>query len=149
MEVGNQEVLGSGAASMERLEAAATLLEKMVAWLEDRQTALAGDVQKIVATVEQNSDISRGEQELERKLEQAEEQIAELKTQAAHAAHADVKTITARKTLPAATVQLLSKQGLDELDRVDAGALDAALAGLSLEQRIAVKAQLLRAGSLS
>lgn len=146
MEVGNQEVLGSGAASMERLEAAATLLEKMVAWLEDRQTALAGDVQKIVATVEQNSDISRGEQELERKLEQAEEQIAELKAQAAHA---EVKTITARKTLPAATVQLLSKQGLDELDRVDAGALDAALAGLSLEQRIAVKAQLLRAGSLS
>ncbi len=146
MELGNQEVLEPGVASMERLEAAATLLEKMVAWLDERQIALAGDVQKIVATVEQNSDISRREHELEGKLAAAEEQIAELKAQGSHT---EVKTVAARKTLPAATVQLLSKQGLDELDRVDAGALDAALAGLSLEQRIAVKAQLLRAGSLS
>ena len=56
---------------------------------------------------------------------------------------------SARKTLPAATTQLLAKQGISMLDSVEAGALDAALTGLSLEQRIAVKAQLLRAGLLS
>lgn len=144
MEVVNQEVLEQTGESMGRLAAAATLLEKTVAWLEERQAALAGDVQKIVATVEQNNDTSRREQELERKLAEAQDQIAELKAQATQ-----TETRIARKTLPAATVQLLSKQGLDELDRVDAGALDAALAGLSLEQRIAVKAQLMRAGSLA
>lgn len=143
MEVGNQEVLDTTGESMGRLAAAATLLEKTVAWLEERQAALAGDVQKIVATVEQNHDSSHREHELEQKLAAAELQIAELKAQAAH-----VETRT-RKTLPAATVQLLSKQGLEELDHIDAGTLDAALEGLSLEQRIAVKAQLMRSGSLT
>jgi hypothetical protein len=144
MEVSNQEVLQETGESMGRLAAAATLLEKTVAWLEERQAALAGDVQRIVATVEQSNETSRREQDLERKLAEAELQISELKAQAAH-----TETRTARKTLPAATAQLLSKQGIDELDRVDAGALDAALEGLSLEQRIAVKAQLMRAGSLA
>ncbi|HVJ08785.1 MAG TPA: hypothetical protein VM554_10400 [Acidisarcina sp.] len=145
MELDNREVLDSEAGSLERLEAAATLLEKTVALLEQGRAALAGDVQKIVATVEQNNEGSRREQELEQKLMAAEEEIAELRAQAAQR---EVKTSAARKTLPAATVQLLSKQGLEDLDRVEAGSLDAALAGLSLEQRIAVKAQLLRAGSL-
>jgi hypothetical protein len=43
---------------------------------------------------------------------------------------------------------LLAKQGL-ALDSIEAGTLDAALASLSLEQRFAVKAQLLRAGLVS
>jgi hypothetical protein len=43
---------------------------------------------------------------------------------------------------------LLAKQGVT-IDTIEAGALDAALASLSIEQRIAVKAQLLRAGLLS
>ncbi len=42
--------------------------------------------------------------------------------------------------------QFLSRQGITTLDSIEAGALDAALNGLSLEQRLAVKAQLLRAG---
>ena len=42
-------------------------------------------------------------------------------------------------------VNLLAKQGV-ALESLEAGALDAALVSLSLEQRIAVKAQLLRAG---
>jgi len=56
---------------------------------------------------------------------------------------------TARQTLPPSTTQLLAKQGLSTLDSIQAGTLDAALTGLSLEQRIAVKAQLLRAGMLT
>ena len=42
---------------------------------------------------------------------------------------------------------LLAKQGVT-VDSMEAGALDAALVSLSLEQRIAVKAQLMRAGLL-
>ena len=52
-----------------------------------------------------------------------------------------------RKTLPASAASLLAKHGIDQLDQVNAGALDTALDnGLSLEQRIAVKSQLMRAG---
>jgi len=54
-----------------------------------------------------------------------------------------------RKTLPASTAHLLAKGGITTLESIEAGALDAALIGLSLEQRIAVKAQLMRAGALA
>jgi predicted RNase H-like nuclease (RuvC/YqgF family) len=145
MEGINQDAQDSTQESMSRLEAAATLLEKTIAWLEERQAEMAGDVQKIVATVEQSGECSRREHELEKRLAEAETQIAELKSQNIPVAAA---ASTARRTLPAATVQLLSKQGIEDLDRVDASSLDAALTGLSLEQRIAVKSQLLRAGSL-
>jgi hypothetical protein len=53
-----------------------------------------------------------------------------------------------RRTLPAATSEMLAKQGIGE-GPVDVRTLDAALAGLSLEQRIAVKTQLLRAGAIA
>ena len=43
---------------------------------------------------------------------------------------------------------LLAKQGVAE-ESVEVGALDAALTSLSMEQRFAVKAQLIRAGLLS
>ncbi len=42
---------------------------------------------------------------------------------------------------------LLAKQGV-VVESLEAGALDAALVSLSLEQRIAVKAQLMRSGLL-
>jgi len=38
----------------ERLEAATTLLERTLSWLEERQGALSGEVEKISATVEQS-----------------------------------------------------------------------------------------------
>ena len=125
--------------SAERLEAAADRLEKTVAWLEERQAAMTGDVAKIVATVDATADARQ--RDLERKLEEAEQQIAELKAQAAAA--------NGRKTLPVATMQLLAKQGIGSVDGLEAGSLDAALTGLSLEQRVAVKAQLIRAGALA
>ena len=82
------------------------------------------------------------EQELLRKLEAAEQQIADLRAQAQRPA-------AARQTVPASTMQLLAKQGISTVDSIQAEALDAALTGLSLEQRIAVKAQLMRAGLLA
>ena len=122
-----------------RMEAAASLFERTVSQLEERESARSGEVQKIVAAVESNR-----ESELSRKLEAAEQQIAELQAQLE--AQAGKPAPSARKTIPASTTQLLAKQGVSMLEHVEAGALDAALTGLSLEQRIAVKAQLLRAG---
>jgi multidrug resistance efflux pump len=127
----------------ERMEAAASLFERTVTQLEERESARTGEVQKMVATI----DASR-ESELQKKLEAAEQQIAELRAQmeAQGETRIEAQAKSARKTVPAATAQFLAKQGISTLETVEAGALDAALSGLSLEQRIAVKAQLLRAG---
>jgi hypothetical protein len=94
--------------TVDRLAAAANLLEQTVERLAQRQSAFAEDaeasISRIVATVE-----ARREAELEEKLAAAE----------------------------GVTV-----------DSLEAGSLDAALVSLSLEQRIAVKSQLMRAGLL-
>lgn len=114
---------------------------------------MSGQVQKIVATVEQagwqgspqDSFQATGTeriQELERKLHEASAQIAELRAQSG------VSTRSGRKTVTAATVSLLAKQGISNLDSIEAASLDSALTALSIEQRIAVKSQLLRAGLL-
>lgn len=122
-----------------RLEAAATLLEKTLSWLEERQGALSGEVERISANVEQ----SRREAELVQKLAAVEKELSELKASAAPAFMSPQ-----RRTVPAATSEMLAKHGITE-GPVDVRALDAALAGLSLEQRIAVKTQLLRAGAIA
>ena len=139
MEIETNEMLHAG---VERMNAAANALERLVVYLEQREAAATGEVRKIVAEVERGGGYSERELELERRLAQAEQQIAELRAQ-------ESKAASVRKTLPATTTQLLAKQGITSLDSIEAGALDAALTGLSLEQRIAVKAQLLRAGALS
>lgn len=123
----------------ERLEAATTLLERALSWIEERQSALTGEVEKISATVEQ----SRREAELTEKLIAVEREVAELR-----AAGAQNALNPLRKTMPAATTEMLAKHGIGD-GPVDVRTLDAALAGLSLEQRIAVKTQLLRAGAIA
>ena len=136
MEIEMKDELGS---TIERLAAAAGLLEQAVEKLAQRQNDFALDAEasigRIVATVE-----GRREAELEEKLAAAEAQIAELKAAASVVTHG-------RKTLPVAMVNLLAKQGVT-VDSMEAGAVDAALVSLSVEQRIAVKAQLMRAGLL-
>jgi transposase-like protein len=124
----------------ERLEAATTLLERTLSWLEERvaaATALTGEGERISATVEQ----SRREAELAEKLAEAERELAELKAAA-------TVLNPLRRTVPAATSEMLAKHGIGD-GPVDVRTLDAALTGLSLEQRIAVKTQLLRAGSIA
>ena len=136
MEIEMKDELGS---TVERLAAAAGLLEQVVERLAQRQNNFALDAEasigRIVATVE-----GRREAELEEKLAATEAQIAELKAAASVVTHG-------RKTLPVAMVNLLAKQGVT-VDSMEAGAVDAALVSLSVEQRIAVKAQLMRAGLL-
>ena len=90
---------------------------------------MTGEVERISATVEQ----SRREAELAEKLAAAERELAEVK-----AAAAQNVLNPLRRTVPAATAEMLAKHGIGE-GPVDVRTLDAALAGLSLEQRIAVK----------
>ena len=126
-----------------RLEAATSLLNKMLNCLDDRlamASALSGEVERISATVEQ----SRREEELAGKLSMVERELAELKA----AANPAAPVPALRKTVPASTTEMLAKHGVGE-GPVDVRTLDSALAGLSLEQRIAVKTQLLRAGAIA
>jgi hypothetical protein len=127
------------AVTVERLAIAAARLEQAVDRLGQRQSDFADSAEasigRIVATVE-----ARRETELEEKLHAAETKISELQARETSQFGA-----SGRKTLPSSMTNLLAKQGVT-LDSLDAGALDAALTSLSLEQRIAVKAQLMRAG---
>ena len=129
---------------VERLEAAAGLLERasgLMGMLEERQRFLSGEIERISATVE----ISRREEELVARLEAVQGELAELKAAAGPLPKA---LEPMRKTLPSATAEMLSKHGIGE-SAIDVRALDAALVGLSLEQRIAVKSQLRRAGAMA
>ena len=121
--------------TVDRLAAAAGLLEQAVERLAQRQSDSEESIGRIVATVDST---------LETRLAAAEAEIAELR---AAAASVPATVTNGRKTLPVAMANLLAKQGVT-VDSMEAGALDAALVSLSLEQRIAVKAQLMRAGLL-
>ena len=138
MEMDMKDELG---VTIDRLAAAASLLEQAVERLAQRQNAFAEHAEvsigRIVGTVE-----ARRESEIEDKLAAAELKIAELQARG----FTDAPRV-GRKTLPAAMTSLLAKQGVT-VDSLEAGALDAALVSLSLEQRIAVKSQLIRAGLL-
>ena len=129
--------------ALERLSAAAEMLERVFDKVNDRDGLFAMEAEasigRIVATVE-----GRRELELEQRLATAETELSELRAKAAQSTSEHER---GRKTVPASMVNLLAKQGVT-VDSLEAGALDAALISLSLEQRIAVKAQLLRAGLL-
>lgn len=123
----------------DRLEAMATRLEEALQQIESKPGMLAGQLEHVSATIDQN----QREVELASKLAAAEKEIAELK---ASSAASSLNPL--RRTVPASTTEMLAKHGIGE-GPVDVRALDAALAGLSLEQRIAVKSQLLRAGAIA
>jgi hypothetical protein len=116
-----------------------TKKERLQSGWKERQGTLTGEVERISATVEQ----SRRESELAEKLVATEMELAELKAGTAQ----NVLT-PLRRTLPSTTSEMLAKHGIGE-GPVDVRTLDAALAGLSLEQRIAVKSQLLRTGAIA
>ena len=108
-------------ALVDRLTAAAGLLEHTVERLAGREIDLEASFGRAASR----------ETELERLLAEAEATIASLK---------------GRKTVPAGVATLIAKDGANDGRAVELGALDAALVSLSLEQRIAVKAQMLRSG---
>jgi hypothetical protein len=110
-------------------------MEQQIALAAKADEAL-GAGERIVATVDNAAEEQRIA-ELERRLQEAEQQLVAL--QAAATAE------TGRKTAAAGVATMLAKQDGDSAT-LAAGAVDGALATLSIEQRIAVKAELLRAG---
>lgn len=143
---------------MDRMSAAVTLLEEAAQRLQEREVTLSAEaeerVERIVATVESQREAELAERlsAAEMKLRDAEVRIAEL---SAAGAAANTNATAGRKTAAVGMVATLSKQGISagaleglEGGRLEAGALDAALASLSIEQRFAVKAEMLRAGLL-
>jgi hypothetical protein len=135
--------------TVDRLAAAASLLEQALDRLAERDTTAEASIGRIVATVE-----ARRELELEDKLAATEAQLFASQNQLAELQARGLSApASGRKTLPTAMTTLLAKQGVSagalEAGSIQADSIDAALNGLSLEQRIAVKSQLLRAGLLS
>ena len=101
---------------------------------------MTGEVEKISATVEAAA-ATVARRSWPKSLRLVEQELAELKAAAAHNVLNPL-----RKTVPSATSEMLAKHGIGD-GPVDVRTLDAALAGLSLEQRIAVKSQLAAGGS--
>lgn len=146
MDEHNSEILGSAAA---RLAAAADALNEVLARIEASQEALHSKVDRIIAAIEENlantqqasSESDNITEDAAGKLRQLQREHEELKAQAAR---------LARKTFTPFTSGLLSKSGLEDVgNTIEAAKLDKALTSLSLEQRVAVKAELARAGMIA
>jgi len=135
----NEELTQQIIASAERLASAAESLEKVVGRLDTQQQALNAQVDRIVAAVDENETESR--RQLGARVAELERTNAELKAETSrHAA--------ARKTLPPLVTALLAKTGCVDpgQEKLDMAMLDKALALLTVDQRIAVKAQMASAG---
>ncbi len=119
------------------LIAAAASLEKAIARLDAQQQSLNAQIDRIVAAVDDNETATR--QQLESRIAELEAANTSLKAEAA-------RLSSARKTLPPLVTALLAKTGIEGHERIDPATLDQALAPLTIDQRIAVKAQMARAG---
>ena len=130
------------AAAADRLASAAETLDRVLGKLDSQQEALNAKVDRIVAAVEDSSvdaNAAAGSQELGRRVAELEKANTDLKTQALR---------LTRKTLSPFVAALLSKNNAEPGDKLDAGVLDKTLHSLSVEQRIAVKAEMARAGMI-
>ena len=138
----NEEVLQQLMATAERLAAAAESLDRVLERLDAQQEALNAKVDRIVASVD---DSTGSESENHDEALQLQERVAELEK-----SNADLKAQAsrmARKTLPPMVSAILAKSGTDASgEKIEKGVLDKSLQSLSVEQRIAVKAELARAG---
>jgi len=141
----NEEMVQQMMAAAERLAAATETLDRVLGKLDAQQEVLNAKVDRIVAAVEESAAHVEEEHQVEeaggnvaQRLVELEKSNADLKAQAAR---------MARKTLSPVVSALLGKNEVDG-QRLDAAALDKTLTALSVEQRIAVKAELARAGMI-
>ena len=114
----------------------------MLERIDAQQEALNAKVDRIVAAVEDQISAEavvedQDEPDLRERVTELEKANTDLKAQAAR---------MARKTLPAAVSALLGKFEGESGERFDAAAMEKTLQPLSVEQRIAVKAEMARAG---
>jgi archaellum component FlaC len=139
----SQETLEQLANTAGRLASAAETLDHVLTRLDAQQESLNARVDRIVAAVEDRSqdipiNVSGHPQAWEQRVAELEKANTELKAQASR---------MARKTLSPLASAMLSKSS-DAGDHLDAAALDKTLQSLSVEQRIAVKAEMARAGMI-
>ena len=143
----NEEMTQQLMATAERLANAAEALDRVLGRLDGQQEALNAKVDRIVAAVEEQLDEAvtnhtrteaDNDHTLQQRVAELEKTNSDLKAQA---------TRLARKTLPPLVSALLSKHG-DVGDRLEAAALDKTLQSLTVDQRIAVKAEMARAGMI-
>ena len=103
--------------------------------------SLHAKIDRIVAAVDEGAVKAEGEKDasLRERLAGMEKTNHDLKAQADTAR---------RKTLSPLVTTLLAKEGVEGDALIEASVVEKALGGLSIEQRIAVKAELARAGIL-
>jgi hypothetical protein len=140
----NEEMVQQMMVAAERLAAATETLDRVLGKLDAQQEMLNAKVDRIVAAVEENvTHMSERHQveagtELQQRVVQLEKSNADLKAQASR---------MVRKTLSPVVAALIGKNEIDG-ERMDPGMLNKTLAALSVEQRIAVKSELARAGMI-
>jgi uncharacterized protein YicC (UPF0701 family) len=141
----NEEMVQQMMAAAERLAAATETLDRVLGKLDAQQEMLNAKVDRIVAAVEESvtqtteRHQSEGiETDLQHRVVQLEKSNADLTAQASR---------MVRKTLSPVVSALIGKNEI-EGERLDPGVLNKTLAALSVEQRIAVKAELARAGMI-
>ena len=135
------ETLDQLAAAADRLANAAETLDRVLSKLDAQQDALGTKVDRMVAAVEERGAEAGGDsaRELGRRVAELEKANSDLKAQAAR---------LTRKTLSPFVSALLAKNNAEPGEKLEAAALDKTLQSLSVEQRIAVKAEMARAGMI-
>lgn len=125
----------------DRLAQATQSLADALASLDGHFASLHAKIDRIVAAVD-DGDLraaASANNSIHNKLAELEKANHDLKAQSAAAR---------RKTLSPVVTALLAKQGVEGDATIETPIVEKALAGLSIEQRIAVKAELARAGIL-
>ncbi len=140
----NEEMVQAMMATAERLAGAAESLDRVLGRLDAQQEALNAKVDRIVAAVDEHAayepEVNDGSRRLQDRVAELEKSNGDLKAQAAR---------MARKTLPPLVSAVLAKScGDGSGEKLDRAVLDKTLGSLSVEQRIAVKAELARAGMI-
>ncbi|MGD0823362.1 MAG: hypothetical protein ABR908_02180 [Terriglobales bacterium] len=141
----NDEMVQQMMAAAERLAAASETLDRVLGKLDAQQEMLNAKVDRIVAAVEESITQTSERQEAKEAGAGLQERVLELEK-----SNADLKAQAsrmARKTLSPVVSALIGKHEI-EGERLDPGMLNKTLAALSVEQRIAVKAELARAGMI-
>ena len=141
----SEEIVQQMMVAAERLAAATETLDRVLGKLDAQQEVLNAKVDRIVAAVEESiiqtnerhSETTTGT-ELQQRVTQLEKSNADLKAQASR---------MVRKTLSPVVSALIGKNEIEE-ERLNPDMLNKTLAALSVEQRIAVKAELARAGMI-
>ncbi|HKM47432.1 MAG TPA: hypothetical protein VJX69_07580 [Terriglobales bacterium] len=141
----NEEMMQQMMAAAERLASATETLDRVLGKLDAQQEMLNAKVDRIVAAVEESvtqtterRQVEETGPDLQQRIVQLERSNADLKAQASR---------MARKTLSPAVSALIGKNEMED-ERLDPAVLNKTLAVLSVEQRIAVKAELARAGMI-